>query len=119
MDNDIVGTGVRVSALRPSIWPRRSAKSGLDLAAATNAGRAFVLEVMGRNAGWLAAACALAAEDADAAPHIILMPEVVFDETRFLARVQAVVERAWAPCAVVVAERHSRAGRAYPRHAGS
>jgi len=105
VDNDIVGTdccpgfGSAAKYLATSIR-----EVGLDLAAmTTNAGRAFVLEVMGRNAGWLAAACALAAEDADAAPHIILMPEVVFDETRFLARVQAVVERVGA-CAVVVAE---------------
>ena len=105
VDNDIVGTDCCPGFGSAAKYLATSVREvGLDLAAmTTNAGRAFVLEVMGRNAGWLAAACALAAEDADAAPHIILMPEVVFDETRFLARVQAVVERVGA-CAVVVAE---------------
>ena len=105
VDNDIVGTDCCPGFGSAAKYLATSLREvGLDLAAmTTNAGRAFVLEVMGRNAGWLAAACALAAEDADAAPHIILMPEVVFDETRFLARVQAVVERVGA-CAVVVAE---------------
>ena len=105
VDNDIVGTDCSPGFGSAAKYLATSVREvGLDLAAmTTNAGRAFVLEVMGRNAGWLAAACALAAEDADAAPHIILMPEVVFDETRFLARVQAVVERVGA-CAVVVAE---------------
>jgi len=105
VDNDIVGTDCSPGFGSAAKYLATSVREvGLDLAAmTTNAGRAFVLEVMGRNAGWLAAACALAAEDADAAPHIILMPEVVFDEARFLARVQAVVERVGA-CAVVVAE---------------
>lgn len=105
VDNDIVGTDCCPGFGSAAKYLATSLREvGLDLAAmTTNAGRAFVLEVMGRNAGWLAAACALAAEDADAAPHIILMPEVVFDETRFLARVQAVVARVGA-CAVVVAE---------------
>lgn len=77
---------------------------GLDLAAmTTGGGRAFVLEVMGRNAGWLAAACGLAAECEGAAPHLILLPEVAFDEATFLARVAEVVARHGA-CAVVVAE---------------
>ena len=105
VDNDIVGTdccpgfGSAAKYLATSIC-----EVGLDLAAMTSgAGRAFVLEVMGRNAGWLAAACALAAEDADRAPHLILLPEVGFDEAAFLARVKAVVERIGA-CAVVVAE---------------
>ncbi len=105
VDNDIVGTDCCPGFGSAAKYLATSVREvGLDLAAmTTNAGRAFVLDVMGRNAGGLAAACALPAEDADAAPHIILMPEVVFDETRFLARVQAVVERVGA-CAVVVAE---------------
>src|SRR5574343_4681 len=49
------------------------------------------------------AACALAAEEEDAAPHLILLPGVPFDEAAFLARVKEVVERSGA-CAIVVAE---------------
>ena len=40
----------------------------------------FILEVMGRHAGWMAAACALAAEREGDAPHILLLPEVAFNE---------------------------------------
>lgn len=52
-------------------------------------------------AGWRR--CALAAEDDDAAPHLILLPEVLFDEAAFLEKVTAVVERLGS-CAIVVAE---------------
>jgi 6-phosphofructokinase 1 len=62
-----------------------------------------VLEVMGRNAGWITAACGLAADAADAAPQILLFPEIPFDEARFLPRVREVVERiGW--CAIAVSE---------------
>jgi len=53
----------------------------------------FILEVMGRHAGWIAAACALAAEHEGDAPHIVLLPEVAFDEARFLAKVDEAVGR--------------------------
>src|SRR5215475_13122904 len=49
--------------------------------------KVFVLEVMGRHAGWGTAACALAAEEEGGAPHILLLPEVAFDAERFLAKV--------------------------------
>jgi 6-phosphofructokinase 1 len=63
----------------------------------------FVLEVMGRNAGWITAACGLAADAPDAAPQILLFPEIPFDEPRFLARLKDVVERiGW--CAIAVSE---------------
>ncbi|MBR0564585.1 6-phosphofructokinase [Azoarcus sp. L1K30] len=79
-------------------------EAGRDVAAMTGRkGRVFVMEVMGRNVGWLAAATALAARTPDEAPHIVLFPEVVFDEAAFLARVQAVVGRL-GYCAVTVAE---------------
>jgi 6-phosphofructokinase 1 len=55
--------------------------------------KVFVLEVMGRHAGWTTAACALAAEHERGAPHILLLPEVVFNEELFLAKVRASVER--------------------------
>lgn len=63
----------------------------------------FVLEVMGRHAGWIAAAGGLAAEQEGDAPHIILFPEVIFNKNRFLARVKAVVE-AYGFCVIVVSE---------------
>jgi 6-phosphofructokinase 1 len=65
--------------------------------------KVFVMEVMGRHAGWIAAAAGLAGKRADDPPHLILFPEIPFDETAFLARVKATVERVgW--CTVVVSE---------------
>ena len=63
----------------------------------------FVMEVMGRHAGWIAAAGGLAAENEGDAPHIILFPEVVFNERKFLARVKESVNK-YGYCAIVVSE---------------
>jgi 6-phosphofructokinase 1 len=65
--------------------------------------RIFILEVMGRHTGWIAAACGLAAEQEDAAPHILLFPEIPFAEEQFLARVEAVVQR-HGYCVIAAAE---------------
>jgi 6-phosphofructokinase 1 len=65
--------------------------------------KVFVMEVMGRHAGWIAAAAGLAAKRADDPPHIILFPEIAFDEEAFLAKVKASVERI-GYCTVVVSE---------------
>ncbi|MDT8383415.1 MAG: 6-phosphofructokinase [Gammaproteobacteria bacterium] len=65
--------------------------------------KVFVMEVMGRHAGWIAAAGGLAAEQEGDAPHIILFPEVVFDERKFMARVKKTVD-AYGYCAIVVSE---------------
>ncbi|MFA5631631.1 MAG: 6-phosphofructokinase [Porticoccaceae bacterium] len=54
--------------------------------------KVFILEVMGRHAGWIAAAGGLAAQRAGDPPHIILFPEVPFERERFLARVKQTVE---------------------------
>ena len=65
--------------------------------------KVFVLEVMGRHAGWIAAAGGLAAREAGDAPQIILFPEVTFDEAAFIERVRASVESNGF-CAIVVSE---------------
>jgi 6-phosphofructokinase 1 len=80
------------------------AEAALDVAAmADTSTKVFVYEVMGRHAGWLAAAAGLAGTDRDQAPQVILFPEVAYDEARFLARVQETVKRVgW--CVVVVSE---------------
>ncbi len=65
--------------------------------------KVFILEVMGRHAGWIAAAAGLAAERAGDAPHIILFPEIAFDRERFLARVKRTVQRQ-GYCVVVASE---------------
>lgn len=67
-------------------------EAGFDVASmARTSTKVFVLEVMGRHAGWITAACGLAAEQAGDAPHILLFPEVPFDEDKFIARVQQCV----------------------------
>jgi 6-phosphofructokinase 1 len=55
--------------------------------------KVFVMEVMGRHAGWIAAAAGLAGEGRDDAPHVILFPELPFNQRKFLARVQETVDR--------------------------
>ena len=79
-------------------------EASLDVASmAETSTKVFVLEAMGRHAGWIAAAAGLAKRDADDAPHLILFPERPLDEADFLARVDATVQRVgW--CTVVVSE---------------
>lgn len=65
--------------------------------------KVFVLEVMGRHAGWIAAAGGLAADADNDIPIVILFPEVQFDQARFLAKVKEKVE-SHSYCTVVVSE---------------
>ncbi len=65
--------------------------------------KVFVLEVMGRHAGWIAAAGGLAAEREGDAPQLILFPEIAFDEEKFLAKVEESV-KVNGYCAIVVSE---------------
>jgi 6-phosphofructokinase 1 len=79
-------------------------EAGFDVASmAKTSTKVFIMEVMGRHAGWIAAAGGLAAEKTGDAPHIILFPEIRFDEERFCVRVKECVER-YGYCAVVVSE---------------
>ena len=63
----------------------------------------FILEVMGRHAGWLAASAGLAKSSNNSAPHIILLPEVPFNEKSFLKKVKEVVRKE-DYCVIVVSE---------------
>jgi len=65
--------------------------------------KVFILEVMGRHAGWIAAAGGLAADKPGDLPIMILFPEIRFDKARFLARVEALVKQ-HGYCSVVVSE---------------
>jgi 6-phosphofructokinase len=79
-------------------------EAALDVASmAKTSTKVFVLEVMGRHAGWIAAAAGLAGEGRDEAPHIILFPEIPFDQKAFLKRVQQCVKDN-EYCVVVVSE---------------
>jgi ATP-dependent phosphofructokinase / diphosphate-dependent phosphofructokinase len=70
---------------------------------ATDDGSCCFIEVMGRSAGWIAAGTVLARRTRSDAPHIILLPEVPFDQERFLDRVREVIAE-FRFCVVVVGE---------------
>ena len=65
--------------------------------------KVFIFEVMGRHAGWLAASAGLAKSKNNSAPHIILLPEVSFNEKLFLKKVKEVVKKE-DYCVIVVSE---------------
>jgi len=83
---------IAVSTLEASFDVRSMAKTSTKI---------FVIEVMGRHAGWIAAAGGLV-EDYDI-PVVILFPEVEFDQNRFMATVKEKVEK-YDFCTVVVSE---------------
>jgi 6-phosphofructokinase 1 len=79
-------------------------EAGFDVASmAKTSTKIFVMEVMGRHAGWIAAAGGLANEKEGDAPHIILFPEITFDEAKFLKKVEQSVKK-YDYCAIVVSE---------------
>lgn len=79
-------------------------EAGFDVASMCESStKVFVMEVMGRHAGWIAGAAGLAAEKEGDAPHVILFPEIPFEQQRFLQRVRQCVEQ-FGYCAIVVSE---------------
>ncbi len=74
---------------------------GLDLEAMKTFEQVRIIEVMGRSAGWLAAASSLAKHGAATAPHLIYLPENPFDEAVFLQEIQAVYQKYGFAVAVV------------------
>ncbi len=80
--------------------------------------RIFVLEVMGRHAGWITAAVGLADDKTTPVPLVLLFPEIVFDEARFLAVVDAKVKK-FGYCCIGVSEGLKNAAGALMAEAGS
>jgi 6-phosphofructokinase len=79
-------------------------EAGFDVASmAKTSTKVFILEVMGRHAGWIAAASGLASESAEQPPHLILFPEIAFDPEVFIKRVDACVKQ-HGYCVVVASE---------------
>jgi 6-phosphofructokinase 1 len=79
-------------------------EAAFDLASMSRTStKVFALEVMGRHAGWMTAACALAVQQEGDAPHILLLPEIAFDEARFLAKVEQAIEQ-HGHCVIAVSE---------------
>ena len=110
VDNDLPITdncpGFGSVAKYVAVSTREAALDVLSMAKTST--KVFVLEVMGRHAGWIAAAGGLAGKEPGDAPHIILFPEVPFDQKKFLKRVDECV-RKYDYCVIVVSE-----GAAYP-----
>ena len=79
-------------------------EASLDIASmAASSTKIFILEVMGRHAGWIAASGGLAASEAGDAPHIIVFPEIPFVREEFIAKVEkTVAEKGF--CVVVASE---------------
>ncbi|HBS26560.1 MAG TPA: diphosphate--fructose-6-phosphate 1-phosphotransferase [Gammaproteobacteria bacterium] len=85
---------IAVSTLEASYDVRSMAKTSTKI---------FVLEVMGRHAGWIAAAGGLAADENNDIPVLILFPEIEFDKDKFMAQVKAKVDK-YDYCSIVVSE---------------
>ncbi len=87
-------------------------EAGFDVRSmAESSTKVFIMEVMGRHAGWIAAAAGLAAESAEDSPHIILFPEIPFEEEKFLKRVDQCVKK-YGYCTIVVSEGvHDKEGK--------
>jgi 6-phosphofructokinase 1 len=94
-------------------------EAALDVASmARTSTKVFVLEVMGRHAGWIAAAGGLAGVKSGDPPQIILFPEIAFDEPAFLAKVkQSVDENGY--CVIVVSEGVKNADGKFLAEAGT
>ena len=94
-------------------------EAALDVASmARTSTKVFVLEVMGRHAGWIAAAGGLAGSRAGDPPQIILFPEIPFEREAFLARVEQSVE-ARGYCVIVVSEGTATADGKFLADAGT
>jgi len=79
-------------------------EASLDVASmARTSTKVFILEVMGRHAGWIAAAGAMASDERLSIPVMVLLPEIPFNRRRFMARVRRMV-RAHGYASVVVSE---------------
>jgi 6-phosphofructokinase 1 len=94
-------------------------EASLDIASmCATSTKVFVMEVMGRHAGWIAAAAGLAGKNDREAPHIILFPEIAFDESTFMQRVDDCVKR-YGYCVIVASEGARHADGRFLADAGS
>jgi 6-phosphofructokinase 1 len=105
IDNDLPHTdnspGFGSVAKYVAISTREAALDVASMCASST--KVFILEVMGRHAGWIAAAAGLAGAQEGDAPHCILFPEIAFDRKKFLSKVDRAVKR-HGYCVVVASE---------------
>jgi ATP-dependent phosphofructokinase / diphosphate-dependent phosphofructokinase len=105
VDNDLpitdVSPGFGSVAKYTAVSCREAALDVASMCATST--KVFVMEVMGRHAGWIAAAAGLAKEQNEDAPHLILFPEIAFDQQAFLKKVDETVKKV-GYCVIVVSE---------------
>ena len=120
VDNDLPVTdtcpGFGSVAKYVAVSTREAALDVLSMAETST--KVFILEVMGRHAGWIAAAGGLAGEKPEDAPHIILFPEIPFQQAVFLQRVKECVET-FGYCVIVVSEGARYADGSFLAEAGT
>lgn len=105
IDNDIVRSDSSPGFGSVAKYVATSMREAMaDLASMANSStKVFVMEVMGRYTGWIAAACGLALPSGKDGPLLLLVPEIHFDRKLFLAAVRSRIARhGW--CAIAVAE---------------
>ncbi|MBX3666484.1 MAG: 6-phosphofructokinase, partial [Burkholderiales bacterium] len=105
IDNDIVGSDCSPGFGSVAKFAATSLREAMaDLASMSHSStKVFVMEVMGRYTGWIAAACGMALPAGKDGPLLLLAPEVRFSRRQFIAAVRTCVEKhGW--CAVAVAE---------------
>jgi 6-phosphofructokinase 1 len=104
IDNDLVETdhcpGYGSVARFAAITTQEAA---LDTKAMKNVDPVKIIELMGRNSGWIVAASALLKRSPEDAPHLLLIPEVPFDETSFIRKTEAIIQ-AVGYCIIVISE---------------
>jgi len=105
IDNDLFGTdtspGFGSVAKYIAVSTREASFDVRSMSVSST--KAFVFEVMGRHAGWIAAAGALAADESHDLPIVIIFPEIAFDPLRFCTTVDAMI-KSYGYCTVIVAE---------------
>ncbi len=105
VDNDLpitdVSPGFGSVAKYTAVSCREAALDVASMCATST--KVFVMEVMGRHAGWIAAAAGLAKDKPEDAPHVILFPEIAFDQKAFLKKVDDTVKKV-GYCVIVVSE---------------
>ncbi len=78
-------------------------EAALDTRAMKNVDPVKIIELMGRNSGWIVAASALLKKSPEDAPHLLLVPEVPFDETSFIKRTESILQSV-GYCIIVISE---------------
>ncbi|MCH2558445.1 MAG: 6-phosphofructokinase [Alcanivorax sp.] len=120
VDNDLpitdVSPGFGSVAKYTAVSCREAALDVASMCATST--KVFVMEVMGRHAGWIAAAAGLAKDTPDDAPHVILFPEIAFDQKAFLKKVDDTVKKV-GYCVIVVSEGARTADGTFLADAGS